>query len=157
MESVETGACLRYPFAEPFDVVLAADCVYDVELVGPLVRAIAAGVGDGGRGLVAIDASIGRSRAYAAFERLARATFATFVEIDEEERAAWSQGDDKSSLRLYEVAGPRGRLAPAPRVVLMGPCGCGKTRVGRALAAALGLPFLEGDGPARKIKPRHDL
>ena len=33
--AAETGALLRYPFAGPFDLVLAADCVYDVELVGP--------------------------------------------------------------------------------------------------------------------------
>jgi carbohydrate kinase (thermoresistant glucokinase family) len=33
----------------------------------------------------------------------------------------------------------------ATRVVLMGVCGCGKTTVGRVLAARLGLPFIEGD------------
>jgi len=31
-------------------------------------------------------------------------------------------------------------------VVLMGVCGCGKTTVGRALAADLGWPFHDADG-----------
>lgn len=30
-------------------------------------------------------------------------------------------------------------------LVMMGPCGCGKTTVGAALAAQLSLPFIEGD------------
>jgi carbohydrate kinase (thermoresistant glucokinase family) len=34
---------------------------------------------------------------------------------------------------------------PRPVVVVMGVSGCGKTTVGRALAAALEVPFLEGD------------
>lgn len=33
----------------------------------------------------------------------------------------------------------------APIIVVMGVAGCGKTSVGRALAATLDLPFLEGD------------
>jgi len=41
----------------------------------------------------------------------------------------------------------------AVRVVVMGVSGCGKTTVGRALAAALGVPFIEGDElhPARNV------
>ena len=35
--------------------------------------------------------------------------------------------------------------ARAPRVVIMGVCGSGKSTVGRSLAQALGLPFVEGD------------
>lgn len=35
--------------------------------------------------------------------------------------------------------------ATAVRVVVMGVSGCGKSTVGRPLAAALGLPFIEGD------------
>lgn len=34
---------------------------------------------------------------------------------------------------------------PAPRVVVMGVSGCGKSTVGRALADRLGVPFVEGD------------
>jgi gluconokinase len=32
-----------------------------------------------------------------------------------------------------------------PRIVVMGVSGCGKSTVGRGLAASLGLPFVEGD------------
>lgn len=35
--------------------------------------------------------------------------------------------------------------ASAPRVVVMGVSGCGKSTVGRALAAALGVHYVEGD------------
>jgi len=40
------------------------------------------------------------------------------------------------------------------RIVMMGVSGCGKTTVGRGLAAALGLPFVEGDElhPARNVE-----
>lgn len=34
---------------------------------------------------------------------------------------------------------------PTPAIVVMGVSGCGKSAVGEALAAALGLPFREGD------------
>ena len=36
-------------------------------------------------------------------------------------------------------------MKPAPAVVVMGVCGAGKTAVGRALAAVLGVPFVDGD------------
>jgi carbohydrate kinase (thermoresistant glucokinase family) len=35
--------------------------------------------------------------------------------------------------------------APRPAIVVMGVCGCGKSTVGRLLAATLALPFVEGD------------
>jgi gluconokinase len=35
--------------------------------------------------------------------------------------------------------------ASAPRLVVMGPSGSGKSVIGSALAAALGLPFIDGD------------
>jgi gluconokinase len=35
--------------------------------------------------------------------------------------------------------------AEPPRWVVMGVCGCGKSEIGRLLAAALGVEFLEGD------------
>jgi gluconokinase len=37
------------------------------------------------------------------------------------------------------------RAAPPPIIVVMGVSGCGKSTVGQALAAALHLPYLEGD------------
>jgi gluconokinase len=43
----------------------------------------------------------------------------------------------------------------APRLVVMGVAGCGKSTVGAAIAQALGLPLIEGDdhhGPANKAK-----
>jgi carbohydrate kinase (thermoresistant glucokinase family) len=42
----------------------------------------------------------------------------------------------------------------APRIVVMGVSGCGKSRVGRALADALGLEFVEGDElhPPRNVQ-----
>jgi gluconokinase len=39
------------------------------------------------------------------------------------------------------------------RVVVMGVSGCGKTTVGRALAARLGLPYIEGDD----LHPPHNV
>src|SRR5690606_20160721 len=58
--------------------------------------------------------------------------------------------------------GPGGRVAPpalppliamAASIVVMGVSGSGKTRIGRALARALGVPFLDGDKfhPAQNI------
>ncbi len=46
-------------------------------------------------------------------------------------------------------------MKPAVHVVVMGVAGCGKSAVGRRLAAALGLPLIEGDDfhpPANKQK-----
>jgi carbohydrate kinase (thermoresistant glucokinase family) len=43
------------------------------------------------------------------------------------------------------LASQRSASKAVPRVVVMGVCGCGKTTVGEALAAALGLPYVEGD------------
>ncbi len=42
---------------------------------------------------------------------------------------------------------------PALHVVVMGVAGCGKSEVGRAMAAALGVPLIEGDDfhPSRNI------
>jgi gluconokinase len=44
-------------------------------------------------------------------------------------------------------------VTQAPCIVVMGVCGSGKSTVGRALAAALGLPFVEGDDlhPPRNV------
>jgi carbohydrate kinase (thermoresistant glucokinase family) len=45
---------------------------------------------------------------------------------------------------MNEGLPPEGRR-PTPRIVVMGVSGCGKSTVGAALAARLGLPFIEGD------------
>ncbi len=44
-------------------------------------------------------------------------------------------------------------MKQAPCIVVMGVCGSGKSTVGRALAAAMGLPFVEGDDlhPPRNV------
>ena len=61
-------------------------------------------------------------------------------------RRKWSRGDDRESIRLFVCRGPRLFHHQKPlRVIIAGPCGCGKTTVGRELAAVLGLPFIEGD------------
>lgn len=46
-----------------------------------------------------------------------------------------------------------GAIPSARVVVVMGVCGCGKSTVGRALAEALGWPFIEGDDlhPPRNV------
>ena len=49
-------------------------------------------------------------------------------------------------------AGP-GRAARPPRLVVMGVSGCGKSSVGRRLARALGLDFIEGD----ELHPPHNV
>jgi gluconokinase len=51
------------------------------------------------------------------------------------------------------AAAQRGAAPPALRIVVMGVSGCGKSTVGRALAEALGVPFIEGDElhPPRNI------
>ncbi len=42
---------------------------------------------------------------------------------------------------------------PPRRIVVMGVCGCGKSTIGRALAEARRLPYVEGDGlhPTRNV------
>ncbi len=51
------------------------------------------------------------------------------------------------------VTPPPPSLHPSPVVVVMGVSGCGKSTVGALLAAALGLPFVEGDAlhPPRNV------
>lgn len=45
-------------------------------------------------------------------------------------------------------------VAPAPRVVLMGMMGAGKTTVGRLVAARLGCPYLDNDEAVRAMTGR---
>ena len=69
-------------------------------------------------------------------------------------RSKWSRGHDRESIRLFVCRGPRLFNHQKPlRVIIAGPCGCGKTTVGRELAAVLGLPFIEGDDlhPAENV------
>ena len=71
-----------------------------------------------------------------------------------ESRSRWSHGHDRESIRLFVCRGPRLFHHQRPlRVIIAGPCGCGKTTVGRELAAVLGLPFIEGDDlhPAENV------
>ena len=63
-----------------------------------------------------------------------------------EPRSRWSRGHDRESIRLFVCRGPRLFDHQQPlRVIIAGPCGCGKTTVGRELSKVLGLPFIEGD------------
>ena len=143
-----TVAALDWTRAEfgAYDVVLAADCVYDEALATPLVRAMSYAMRDGAVALVTVDEANRRPTALKAFLRVAERAFSSFREEPMAARSKWSRGDDRESIRLFVCRGPRLFNHQKPlRVVVAGPCGCGKTTVGRELAAVLGLPFIEGD------------
>ena len=130
------------------DVVLAADCVYDEALATPLVRTMSYAMHDGSVAFVAVDEANRRPAALRAFLRVAERAFSYFREepYGMEPRSRWSRGHDRESIRLFVCRGPRLFDHQQPlRVIIAGPCGCGKTTVGRELAAVLGLPFIEGD------------
>jgi gluconokinase len=151
-----TVAALDWTRAEfgAYDVVLAADCVYDEALATPLVRAMSYAMRDGSVALVTVDEANRRPAALRAFLRVAERAFSSFKEHPMAARSKWSRGDDRESIRLFVCRGPRLFNHQKPlRVVVAGPCGCGKTTVGRELAAVLGLPFIEGDDlhPAENV------
>ena len=130
------------------DVVLAADCVYDEALATPLVRTMSYAMHDESIAFVAVDEANRRPAALRAFLRVAERAFSYFREepYGMEPRSRWSHGHDRESIRLFVCRGPRLFNHQKPlRVIIAGPCGCGKTTVGRELAAVLGLPFIEGD------------
>ena len=138
------------------DVVLAADCVYDEALATPLVRTMSYAMHDGSVAFVAVDEANRRPAALRAFLRVAERAFSYFREepYGMEPRSRWSRGHDRESIRLFVCRGPRLFDHQQPlRVIIAGPCGCGKTTVGRELAAVLGLPFIEGDDlhPAENV------
>jgi gluconokinase len=136
------------------DVVLAADCVYDEALATPLVRTMSYAMRDGAVALVTVDEANRRPTALKAFLRVAERAFSSFREEPMAARSKWSRGDDRESIRLFVCRGPRLFDPRRPlRVIIAGPCGCGKTTVGRELAAVLGLPFIEGDDlhPAENV------
>ena len=143
-----TVAALDWTRAEfgAYDVVLAADCVYDEALATPLLRTMSYAMRDGAVALVTVDEANRRPTALKAFLRVAERAFSYFREEPMAARSKWSRGDDRESIRLFVCRGPRLFDPRRPiRVVVAGPCGCGKTTVGRELAAVLGLPFIEGD------------
>ncbi len=143
-----TVAALDWTRAEfgAYDVVLAADCVYDEALATPLVRAMSYAMRDGSVALVTVDEANRRPAALRAFLRVAERAFSYFREDPMESRSRWSHGHDRESIRLFVCRGPRLFDPRKPlKIVVAGPCGCGKTTVGRELAAVLGLPFIEGD------------
>ena len=151
-----TVAALDWTRAEfgAYDVVLAADCVYDEALATPLVRAMSYAMRDESVALVSIDEANRRPAALRAFLRVAERAFSSCREHPMAARSKWSRGDDRESIRLFVCRGPRLFNHQKPlRVVVAGPCGCGKTTVGRELAAVLGLPFIEGDDlhPAENV------
>lgn len=108
-------------FDDRFDVALAADCVYDLELVWPLIQALRRRAPEA---FIAVDTSIRRRRAYDRFDTALRATF--------EDVSTEAVGD----VAVYRARGPR-----PLSLVLMGVCGSGKTTLGRAL----GVAFVDGD------------
>ena len=129
-----------------YDVVLAADCVYDEALATPLVRTMSYAMRDGAVALVTVDEANRRPAALRAFLRVAERAFSSFREHPMAARSKWSRGDDRESIRLFVFRGPRLFNPRQPlRVIIAGPCGCGKTTIGKELAAVLGLPFIEGD------------
>jgi len=111
-------------YGRPFDYVVAADVVYDVALVGPLVDTIRKALFSRRRrsavALVAADVSIGRTAAYEAFEDRCRRTFA---DVDVQKRGRFAEW------RLRD---------PLPTAVLcFGVCGAGKTTLAERLVEAL--------------------
>ena len=128
-----------------FDVVLAADCVYDEALATPLCRTISYAMAASSVALVTIDEANRRPGALKAFLRIAERAFSLLEEVPMASRG-WSKGEDRESIRLFVLRGPRLFDSREPlRIVVAGPCGCGKTTIGKALAAVLDLPFIEGD------------
>lgn len=82
-----------------FDIIVAADCVYDPELVDPLLDSIAALAAPTAAVLVAFDTSIGRHGAY---ERFAAAAAARF-RCREVALADRCSGYDKAAIRLFRL------------------------------------------------------
>ena len=131
-----TVAALDWTRAEfgAYDVVLAADCVYDEALATPLVRAMSYAMRDGAVALVTVDEANRRPAALRAFLRVAERAFSYFREEPMAARSKWSRGDDRESIRLFVLRGPRLFNHQKPlRVVVAGPCGCGKTTICDAL------------------------
>ena len=101
---------------------------------------------DGAVARVTVDEANRRPTALKAFLRVAERAFSYFREDSMAARSRWSRGDDRESIRLFVCRGPRLFAPRRPlRVVVAGPCGGGKTTVGKELSKVLGLPFIEGD------------
>ena len=98
-----TVAALDWTRAEfgAYDVVLAADCVYDEALATPLVRAMSYAMRDGAVALVTVDEANRRPTAPKAFLRVAERAFSYFREEPMAARSKWSRGDDRESIRLF--------------------------------------------------------
>ena len=97
-----TVAALDWTRAEfgAYDVVLAADCVYDEALATPLVRAMSYAMRDGAVALVTVDEANRRPTALKAFLRVAERAFSYFREEPMAARSKWSRGDDLSLIHI---------------------------------------------------------
>ena len=125
---------------EKFDIVVGADVIYDVALVDPLIETIRKA---GAKAVVAVDVSIGRKRAYDAFDHRSRRTFRD-VETHDEGR-----------FRVWHLAHP---LPTA--VLVMGVCGAGKSTIAERLADAVGGLYVDADDlhpPENKAKMSQGL
>ena len=98
-----------------FDVVAAADCVYDAELVDPLVRTLHALCAADGVVLCAWDASVGRRQSYALLRARLPELFGSVEEVPFERRLPAGSADVEA-VKLLAARLPRalaGRIASA--------------------------------------------
>ena len=100
------------------DLLICADCVYDLALIAPLLDTIIAVLHAGAVGcmaLVAFDRSIRRVASYAEFERRCRERFGTFELVGCAQRKHSQDSDDVTVFVLSRPHAPKPQMAVEPR------------------------------------------